>query len=269
MSPLSCLVRVLKRHQPLALAFSGGVDSSCLAAVCALHRIDFAAFTLAGPHITGHELKKVLAFRRRYAFHHLFLHFDYRLYPDIVLNSRERCFHCKDKIFSLAGGFFSRSFMLADGTSCSDLNQYRPGLAALQKHRVLSPFVLAGLGRNEVHKLAENLGLNMDGFSRSCVLCRFPYGRPLEYELVLKVRNAENFLLEKKITGFRLRMPEPDRYLLQIDPKFKSRFRDIGEDFAVYLQKNQINQPRLEFKRFDRITGYYDPKPARDCKFGT
>ncbi|WP_028573741.1 hypothetical protein [Desulfonatronovibrio hydrogenovorans] len=259
MSQTDKLISILKPLQPLAIALSGGMDSRTLVLFCQKQEIVHKSFTVTGPHVTFTEIRQVINFRRIFSLDHLFFYFDYRRFPLISQNTRQRCYYCKKNIFSHAGQFFSAGFNLADGSNASDADSYRPGMAALAELGVASPFALAGMGKGDILGLAADLGLDtVNYFPRSCLLTRFSYDTPLDSALTIKLGLAEDFLLQKCLSGFRLRFPDTGRYLLQVADSQKQAFDLLADDFLIKMKELGLYPYDVQYSPFELITGFYD-----------
>lgn len=259
------LLDYLHSYSPLAIAFSGGIDSTVLALFCRRHHIIFTCFTVVGPHLTDHEIRRASKLGAEIGFDHSFFYFDFRHMPLITANSRDRCYYCKSGLFSAPSVFYAGTHTLADGTNFTDTLQYRPGTAALRESGFISPFAELGINRNQVLILGQQLGFNANIIdSRSCVLTRFAYGLKLDSDCVQMVRSVENYLLNKGLSGFRFRVFRHEGYLLQIDLTQKSRFEIIRPGFETYLKESGVHNYQLEFKPFDQISAHFDKVAPRN-----
>lgn len=253
------LQNYLKEKEPLAIALSGGTDSSALILFCRCNQIKYAGFTVVGPHITDYEIKRVMELRKDLALDHFFFYYDYRHYSQVYYNSKQRCFYCKASLFAGPVDFFSHTHTLADGTNSSDIHSYRPGIKANMAQGIISPFADLGMDKKEVISLALELGLKQSLIdSRSCILARFSYGVFLDYNLVKKVRKVEDYLLEKGLKGFRLRVLTCERFLMQVSSHQKFFFEQLMPGFDELMQSLELEPYTVRFLPFAQITGYYD-----------
>ncbi len=259
MSHFKLLASFLKEREPLALAFSGGLDSTALTLFCAASSIRHICFTIIGPHITDYEIRKIISLRKTYNLTHYFFYHDYRDNDYIKINNKNRCYYCKQALFTGPLKCFTPSYTLADGTNSTDMPKFRPGIKALHEHGILSPFAAAGINREQVSSLAGSLGLGAENFAaRSCILARFDYGVQLDFSLVLKVRAIENFLLDQGISAFRFRVLGSDKYLLQVEISQKYFYQKVESDFEAFVNKLEISHFDLQFMPFNKISGYFD-----------
>ncbi len=123
--------------------------------------------------------------------------------PDYVKNDPNRCFHCKDELFTrLAEVGRTRGYQhIIYGVNVDDLGDYRPGQNAAKKHEVAAPLADAGLTKAEIRELSRIAELpTWDRPASACLSSRIPYGTPVTIENVKTVENGEE---EIKALGFR------------------------------------------------------------------
>jgi len=123
--------------------------------------------------------------------------------PDYVRNDPNRCFHCKDELFTrLAEVARERGYEnIVYGVNVDDLGDYRPGQNAARKHQVLSPLADAGLTKAEIRALSRLAGLpTWDRPASACLSSRIPYGTAVTIENVKTVETGEEQI---KALGFR------------------------------------------------------------------
>ncbi len=117
--------------------------------------------------------------------------------PDLRSNPVDRCYHCKRFLFSkLAERARDRGlYCIMDGTNADDLKMYRPGLQALRELGVVSPLAETGMSKEDVRLLANEWGLNCAAKPSSpCLATRFEYGSKLTEESLRRVERGENEL---------------------------------------------------------------------------
>ncbi len=128
--------------------------------------------------------------------------------PEYVRNDAQRCFFCKDELFTLmeelraARGFDA----IAYGVNVDDQGDFRPGQAAARSHHVVAPLLDAGLKKEEIRALARNAGLRIwDKPASACLSSRIEYGRPVTREALAVVEKGEDALRALGFRQFRVR----------------------------------------------------------------
>ena len=152
------LIGELARHPGLAIAVSGGIDSMTLAFVA--HR--FAA----GPVRMVHALSpavpplasaRVDAYAAREGWDLARVEAGEFADPNYFANPVNRCYFCKVNLYDRIAGIADGP--IASGANLDDLGDYRPGLLAATEHRVVHPFVAAGIDKGTIRALARHHGL--------------------------------------------------------------------------------------------------------------
>ncbi|HSV91841.1 MAG TPA: ATP-dependent sacrificial sulfur transferase LarE [Desulfobacterales bacterium] len=199
----------LRRSRPLAVAFSGGVDSSLLVAAAVEALGDaVTAFTVHAPIHSRREVAQAVDTAARLGVRHVVVPFDGMDAPEFVANPPNRCYVCKKIVF---GEIRRRAAALglphlAHGVNLDDLEDYRPGLKAAEEMGVLAPLVEAGLTKADIRALSRAMGLpTWDRPSMACLASRIPYGRPITAAVLQMVETAEEALQDMGFAGCRVR----------------------------------------------------------------
>lgn len=215
------LLTWFKQHKRVAVAFSGGTDSTLLLAVAqrALGN-DAVAFTAQ----IEAQPKSDLQFTRNFCEH---LHIQQVVFtlgerglPGFASNPPERCYLCKraiyERICELAN---ERSIeCIVDGTNLDDLGENRPGRRALQETGIATPFVDCGLTKADVRALSHALNLpTWDKPSNSCLYTRLAFGETITDEKLERIRLAEASLAPLDLKRVRARLQD-DHLTLEIEP---------------------------------------------------
>lgn len=192
----------------LAVAFSGGVDSSYLLYAAKTFGCDVKAYFVNSSFQPSFELDDAKKLAYMIAAPLRVETYDVLNDPDVIANSTDRCYYCKRAIFNRirelarADGFD----ILCDGTNASDDAGDRAGMRALQELGVISPLRECGLVKNEIRRLSCDAGLfTHDKPSYACLATRIPTGTEITEELISNVAQAEHALHLLGFADFRIR----------------------------------------------------------------
>jgi uncharacterized protein len=204
MDALAELEAVVASIPSAVVAFSGGVDSSVVAAAASRVLGERAvAVTAVSPALASGELDGARAVARAIGIEHEVVTTDELAREGYRRNDRDRCYHCKVELYEVLSAVAERRgfSVLLSGANADDLGDWRPGLRAAAERGVRHPLVEAGLGKAEIREIAHTLGLpNADKPASPCLASRLPYGTAVEVEVLAQVDRAEVAL---KRLGFR------------------------------------------------------------------
>jgi pyridinium-3,5-biscarboxylic acid mononucleotide sulfurtransferase len=186
------------------VAYSGGVDSAYLA---------YAAFGVLGdrmlaviadsPSLARTHLRDAISFAKEQHIPLQVVKTSEMERPEYVRNDTQRCFHCKDELFSVMEQYAGRHGFasIAYGVNVDDQGDFRPGQRAAKEHRVAAPLLEAGLTKADIRELCERAGLRVwDKPASACLSSRIEYGRPVTAEALAMVEQGEDAL---RSLGFR------------------------------------------------------------------
>jgi pyridinium-3,5-biscarboxylic acid mononucleotide sulfurtransferase len=186
------------------VAFSGGTDSAYLAwAASRVLGSNALAVTADSASIPESHKRDAEAFVERFGIAHEYIETREFDNPEYVRNNPDRCFHCKDELFTrLEEVGRERGFEhIIYGVNLDDLGDYRPGQGAAKNHKVAAPLADAGLSKAEIRELSRRADLpTWDRPAAACLSSRIPYGTPVTVENVKIVEVGEE---ELKALGFR------------------------------------------------------------------
>jgi len=197
----------VRSHESALIAFSGGVDSSVVAALAKRAFGDATvAVTVDNGALHHGEVEHAAAIANEIGIRHMVIALNPLTAFEVKQNDIERCYYCKKLVFrtllDLADELHLNAVM--DGTNASDLTGYRPGLKALRELGIVSPLIQ--ISKDEVRNFARQLGLpNADAPSVACLLTSFPYGTTITPERIARVREAERALNAAGITKAKVR----------------------------------------------------------------
>lgn len=201
---------LLRSYGNVAIAYSGGVDSSLLSYVAHEALGDNAvSLTADAPVVPRSEFADSQAFCKRYGIRQVICHSNPIMMEKVRFNAPNRCYACKKVLFS---SLFEEAAKLgvetiADGSNLDDLGDYRPGLKALEELQVKSPLREAGFTKADIRALSRELGLpTWSKQSNACLATRFPYGTEITAEKLSLVDKAESALSGMGFTQLRVRV---------------------------------------------------------------
>jgi uncharacterized protein len=236
------LLRSLRSLGRVIIAYSGGTDSAYLA--WAAHRAlgeQAIAITADSASIPESHKRDAEAFAREVGFRHEYITTDEFNNPDYARNDKDRCFHCKDELFTQLEVYArGRGYEhVVYGVNKDDLGDYRPGQRAAKLHNVKAPLMETGLTKAEIRELARRAGLSIwDRPAAACLSSRVPYGTPVTVKTVKTIEQGEEAI---KALGFR---------------QFRVRFH--GDLVRIEIAKDEL--PRaMTPEYFDEFARIFKP----------
>jgi len=199
----------LRQCGRLLVAYSGGIDSAYLA--FAAHRVlgrDMLAVLADSPSLARSQFADAVAFADEHGIPLRVIETAELDNPDYARNAADRCFHCKDELFTVMEDLRAKDGFaaVAYGMNKDDQGDFRPGQRAAREHGVVAPLLDAGLGKGEIRELAREAGLRLwDKPASACLSSRVEYGRPVTRETLGQVERAEDCLRNLGFRVFRVR----------------------------------------------------------------
>jgi uncharacterized protein len=194
----------------LMVALSGGIDSAYLA--WAAHQAlgdRVLSVTAISPSYSAFDREQVESFLRATGAQHEFIESHELDNPEYRVNNSNRCYYCKDELFSLLDNLAAERGIaaVAYGVNADDTSDFRPGQRAAAEHRVLTPLLDAQLHKPEIRFLAQRAGLPMwDRPASACLASRLPYGTEVTEERLGLVERGEAALRKLGFHQFRVRL---------------------------------------------------------------
>ena len=204
------LLAQLKEYPSMIVALSGGADSAYLAWAAqeslGTHALSVTALS---PSFSAHDRDMVEEFVGKLGVHHEFIETHEMENPAYRANASDRCYFCKDELFSMLDGLAEQRKFAAVcyGVNADDTLDFRPGHRAAREHRVLAPLLDAGMTKNEIRELSQRAGLpTWNRPASACLASRVPYGTEVTPERLALIERGEAALRGLGFRQFRVRL---------------------------------------------------------------
>ena len=207
---LESLRDFIKNLKSVCIAYSGGVDSSLVAAISKEQLNTKAiAFTGVSAALSPHLLQEARQQAMWIGIRHEECLTNELDNPGYNKNPENRCFACKTELHNNLKNI-SKSFkgsQIIDGVNHDDLHEYRPGIQAAKQAGVISPLAELKISKSTIREISKSLGFPWwDKPAQPCLASRFPYGETITSKRLNQISQAEHWLILKGFTQVRVRV---------------------------------------------------------------
>lgn len=245
----------LSEQGSVMIAYSSGVDSTFLLKTAHDLLGDKAvAVTARSCSFPERELEETVSFCRSEGIEQIIIDTNELEIEEFCKNPKDRCYHCKKNLFSIIADRAAERGIehICEGSNLDDERDYRPGLRAVGELGVLSPLRYAGLTKQDIRTLSEELGLyTFDKPSFACLASRFVYGERITGEKLKMVEQAEEKLKSLGFKQLRVRVHgDMARIELMKEDIPRAASPEISEDIAAFFGKLGFSYTSLDLNGY-------------------
>lgn len=214
------LLDTLRSYGRVAVAYSGGIDSTVVAQAAYLALGDRAiAVTAVSDSLARGELEEAQALARQIGIRHRVIRTEEFADPNYLRNNPDRCYFCKSELYGRLAGLLEALGvdLIASGANTDDAGDHRPGMKAAAENNVRHPLQECGLSKADVRGLAKAWGLpTWDKPATPCLSSRIAYGEEVTPERVRMIDQAEQWLRRRGLRVLRVRYHKGDLARIEV-----------------------------------------------------
>ena len=249
---LQALKDWMRRHEKIAIAYSGGTESTLLVAV-AKEAIpdDFEAVMVDLPYLSERQRLDALATAEAMGIKPIVISTKGIDFDAVKRNDRGRCYHCKAIIYDAITEVMKEKGLrhIVDGENVADEKDLRPGRVAAREREVLSPLAELGIDRETVERLVKRLGLPVRLVKETCLATRLEEGIPLNRDILENIERAESFLYDAGFEQVRVRVHGPDARI-EVMPEDLPHAAEMGRKIHTRLRELGFRHISLDLKGY-------------------
>jgi uncharacterized protein len=250
------LLEILRGLESVAVAFSGGIDSTVVAKAAYLALGDRAvAVTANSPSVPRTELDDARRLAQQIGIRHEIIATEEFENPDYIRNDGTRCYYCKSELYDQIEMLLPRLGVrvICSGANLDDRGDYRPGLKAAAEHAVRHPLQEAGCTKADVRALARSWGLpTWDKPASPCLSSRLAPGVEVTPERTGRVEAAEAYLKSLGYRECRVRLHEGELARVEVPAAELARLADpaLREGLVRKLKELGFQYVTLDLEGF-------------------
>jgi uncharacterized protein len=239
---LAELKKLLGELKSVAVAYSGGVDSTFLLKVAYdVLGENAVAVTARSSTYPEREFNEAVKYINDIGAKHIVIVSEELEIEGFAKNPKNRCYYCKKELFSKIRAIADEYNLNAvlDGSNLDDTGDYRPGMQAARELEVVSPLKQCGLTKADIRALSKEMGIpTWSKPSFACLSSRFPYGNEITEPKLKMVEKAEQLLLDLGFKQVRVRHHEEiARIEVAVDEREKFFSTEIMDKVNTELKK--------------------------------